>query len=231
MKVLVYTGFDNNNGFNEIGKLSAQNKFEYAQRHNYDFLCVKNYHGYDRPISWFKIQKIIQLLPQYDWIFWSDADALIMNQTIRVEDIISINIPRRETIRLSPRDTGSVDSASEIKEISLPPLEETNYIISQDEYSPCMGNFLIRDSRWSRLFFECIYNSTQFLNDNLWDNRAQDYLFHLHPNEYLTKTKFFPKSWFNAFYYEPSNFIVHFPATEPLRRLRYTNEFLQKVIK
>jgi hypothetical protein len=230
MKILVYTGFDNNNGFNEIGKLSAGNKFEYAQRYNYDFLCVKNYEGYDRPISWYKIKKVIELLPQYDWVFWTDADALIMNQTIPLEDIITREFERKKTLRISPRDTGYAGSESEIKEVDLPPLEEANYIISQDDYSPCMGNFLIRNCPWSIAFFTEIYAQTQFMADNLWDNRAQDFLF-WYKRQLLANVKFLPKNWLNAFYYEPSEFVVHFPATEPPRRLHYTQEFLKNVKK
>jgi len=231
MNILVLTGYDTNKSFKEIGLLSAHNKYEYAMKNNYSFLCQRSYKGYDRPISWFKIKQIIDLLDNYDWIFWTDADSVITNFNIKIEDFIETTYERKETLFISPQATPV--------EIRLPELKEQNYIIAQDNYSPCMGEFIIRSCDWSKNFFSQIYKQIQFMDDPIWDNRGQDFLMFNNP-EILEYCKFVPKKKINAFYktsqgesldWEHGDFLCHFPATEPERRLRYTKELLEKVIK
>lgn len=223
MKILVMTGFDNNGGYEDVGLLSAPNKAKYAFKHGYDFICKRNYEGYDRPISWFKIKHIIDLLPSYDYIFWTDADCVITNYNIRIEDLINNSIDRPNKVFISPH----IHSV----EVNLPKLEETNYIIAHDYYSPCMGNFIIKNCKWSIDFFTSIYNQTQFMNDPIWDNRGQDYLFYHHP-ELMKDVKFVPKYLINSMIYDwkHGDFLIHFPAINSKRRVELINEYLQKSI-
>lgn len=231
MKVLILTGYDSNKSYQEVGPLSAQNKYEYAMKNGYSFLCYRSYESYDRPPSWFKIPLILSLMESYDWIFWSDADSIVTNFNIKVEEIIEKKYERKKTVFLSP--------AISPVEVNLPDLKEQNYIITQDDYSPCMGEFMIRNCEWSKKFFLEINNQTQFINDPIWENRAQDYLM-FHNSKILEYCKFIPKKEMNAFYknakgedldWQQGDFVCHFPATEPERRLRYTKELIQKVIR
>ena len=49
----------------------------------------------------------------------------------------------------------------------------------------------------------------------------------------MQNVKFLPKTEINSFTldWEPGHFIIHFPATESERRARYTDQYLEKVIK
>jgi mannan polymerase II complex MNN10 subunit len=226
MKILICTGYTNHErgNFTDWANKTTQNKFEYAEKHGYGFLSERNYEGYDRPISWYKINKILKVLNEYDWIVWMDADSLITNYNIKIEDIINKQFERQKTVFLSPENLPI--------ECSLPELKETNYIISQDNYSPCMGIFFIRNCEWSRNFFEKIYNQISFMNDGIWENRAQDYLLYHNPN-LMENIKFVPKKILNSFTLDwtSGDFIIHWPATEYERKKRYTDEYLEKVIK
>jgi len=231
MKVLILTGYDTNESYKEIGLISAQNKYEYAMKNNYSFLCFRSYEGYDRPASWFKVPLILSLLENYDWIFWTDADSLITNFNKKIEDIIETNYERKKTLFLSPVALPT--------EVNLPELKEQNYIITQDNYSPCMGEFIIRNCEWSKNFFLEMNKQIQFANDGIWENRAQDYLM-FHNPEILKYCKFIPKKEMNAFYktakeepldWTEGDFVCHLPATSQDRRVRYMKELLQKITK
>lgn len=222
MKILVYTGFDDNKGYKETGLISAPNKAEYAFRHGYDFLCNRNYVGFDRPISWFKIKEILRLLPRYDYIFWSDADAVITNLTLSLEKhLINSTIIRPEYVNVSP--------SIEPEPVKTSHLVNTDYIIAYDDYSPCMGNFIIKNTPWAIKFFEAIYNQTQFMNDPIWDNRAQDWLIYNNPT--LTENiKFVPKGHINSMIHDwkEGDFMIHFAATEMPRRVILMDRALSK---
>lgn len=67
---------------------------DYCKRYGYDFIEDESLaKEHDREIQWTKIlliQKYIQSeSPKYDYLVWIDADTLIMNPEIRIEDFIS----------------------------------------------------------------------------------------------------------------------------------------------
>jgi glycosyltransferase involved in cell wall biosynthesis len=70
------------------GELAARNKRDYATIQGYDLICHRATLDQSRPPAWSKVLAILRELPKYDWVFWTDADALIMNHGIRLEDLI-----------------------------------------------------------------------------------------------------------------------------------------------
>ncbi len=86
VKILVLSLADAS--FSDIGAISSPNKKRYADKHGYDFICVDYVRDSNRSASWNKILWLEKLLPEYDWVFWTDADSLVMNCEIRLEDII-----------------------------------------------------------------------------------------------------------------------------------------------
>ena len=71
--------------------LGIVNKENYCQKHNYDFINNQENLDTTRPIPWSKILLINKHLPFYDWVFWTDADSLIMNYNIQLESLIDLN--------------------------------------------------------------------------------------------------------------------------------------------
>jgi galactosyl transferase GMA12/MNN10 family len=80
-----------NRAYAHIGKYSELNKLPYAKKHGYDVIIYHQLLDTSRPAAWSKIVAIQKHLKKYDWIFWSDADSLIMNNDIKVETLIDDN--------------------------------------------------------------------------------------------------------------------------------------------
>lgn len=65
-----------------------QSKVEYCDKHGYEFIFVRESLNKDLPLIWSKFHLIERLLLDgYDIIFYSDADVVITNPTIRIEGI------------------------------------------------------------------------------------------------------------------------------------------------
>ena len=77
------------------GLLAAtwQNKLNYVHKHGY-YLFDESATSLDktRPPSWSKIKAVQRLLQHEncDWVFWMDADTVIMNSDIRIESFLPL---------------------------------------------------------------------------------------------------------------------------------------------
>lgn len=85
-KIAIVSLFDA--GYKQIGQYSDWNKKAYARKHGYDIYLHHELLDLSRPPAWSKIPAIEMHLHDYEWIYWSDADSLIMNDEIRLESII-----------------------------------------------------------------------------------------------------------------------------------------------
>lgn len=67
-----------------------ENKKAYCERYGYDFYCLDQSLDRARPIPWSKVLYLLDILSEnkHSWVFWSDADSLIMNPEIPLEDFI-----------------------------------------------------------------------------------------------------------------------------------------------
>src|SRR6202007_1796488 len=88
IKILILTLADKN--FFDVAEISTPNKMAYANRHGYEFFEEVYCPDVMRYPSWNKILLVQKWMEcgWCDWIFWTDADSLIMNQSIKLEDII-----------------------------------------------------------------------------------------------------------------------------------------------
>ncbi len=79
--------------YRESVKLGLQNKQEYCAQHGHDFICGEKSLDTSRSIAWSKLLLILNVMEndKYKWIFWTDADALIMNTGLFIEDLIDEN--------------------------------------------------------------------------------------------------------------------------------------------
>ena len=83
MSLLILTGYDD--AMREIGDLTTPGKLAYAQRHGYDFKCVRNYNKETHP-SWQKLYVIWENLNGANYVLWLDADSVITNPSMAVGD-------------------------------------------------------------------------------------------------------------------------------------------------
>jgi hypothetical protein len=67
-----------------------ENKMSYCKMHGYDFINCGESLDNSRPVPWTKVLLILDVMKnkQYKWIFWTDADSLIMNKNKKLEEFI-----------------------------------------------------------------------------------------------------------------------------------------------
>ena len=83
-KLVKWRNFDN------LLDMTWPNKVSYCERHGYQLFNESLSLDRSRPPSWSKIRAAQRLLQNEDcdWVFWMDADTVIMNSTIRIEDFL-----------------------------------------------------------------------------------------------------------------------------------------------
>ena len=74
--------------YKEYTKYSLINKIKYCRKHGYDFIEDETIYNPEKPIPWSKLLLILKYLSEYDYLVWIDADILIMNSEIKLEDFI-----------------------------------------------------------------------------------------------------------------------------------------------
>ena len=85
-KIAVVTLYTDN--IRELAELTYNSKKTYCDTWGYDVISECGTLDPERPPAWSKILLLRKLLDSYDWLYWIDADALIMNPETRLEDII-----------------------------------------------------------------------------------------------------------------------------------------------
>ena len=97
--------------FDKVGRLTWPIRQAYADKHGYTLVDFSSHIDSSRPPAWSKIKAVQSLLPpkdgkssirsprkdsansiddhrSCDWIFWMDADTIIMNSSIRIESFL-----------------------------------------------------------------------------------------------------------------------------------------------
>lgn len=66
---------------------SYVNKQAYCEHHGYRFHAYTDSMDTSRPIPWSKVLIILEIMenPDCEWVFWTDADSLIMNSKIKLK--------------------------------------------------------------------------------------------------------------------------------------------------
>ena len=71
-----------------------ESKRAYAKRHGYTFLeGGEDVWDRKKPIPWSKIRFIQKYLDDYDFLFWCDADVILTNPDLRLEDHLLSCLP------------------------------------------------------------------------------------------------------------------------------------------
>lgn len=96
-----------NYGKCDYGDFASLNHHEYSNKHGYSYIkeIVKNDDYSNWHPTWIKIDVLKKYLPLYDYVVWIDADAVFVNQDIKIEDLINdgvdLVIPKLEMDRVS----------------------------------------------------------------------------------------------------------------------------------
>lgn len=173
--------------YKNITKYATRTKEQYALRHGYSFFDHENLLDDSRPIPWSKIPLILEQLEKgYDYVFWVDGDAYIMDQTISVEELI------------------------------LTKTEGKDITIARDWVLPNTGVIIIKNTTWSRRFLETVWDQEQHINSPNWEQSAFLFLYDNNVSNAQEHVNIFPldaQDVMNSYWYSykyPTCFILHF---------------------
>jgi mannan polymerase II complex MNN10 subunit len=121
--------------FDSLLDMTWPNKQTYVEKHGYHLYDESQSLDRNRPPSWSKIRAAQRLLKEErcDWVFWLDADTVVMNSSKRVEDFL-------------PSEEG--------KDL---------IITSQKGGSYNAGAWLIKNTPWSLEFLDHWWNMKDFV--------------------------------------------------------------------
>lgn len=185
-------------------QLGLDSKQEYCQQNGYDFIIGdRDVYDKTRPIAWSKIKMLQKYLPKYDYVFCSDADVILMNWDIKLEDLIDSYLGVNNKI-----------------------------LVTHDWQSINTGNIILKNSPEIINLLENIYRQKQFMNHNWWEQQAFIYLYEttekirkftrvLHNshliNAYATEFKQYPLPKNNK--YRTGDFLIHLAGIDNLTDL------------
>jgi hypothetical protein len=205
MKIALLDAHDKN--YDDIGALSDANRVTYCEKQNLDFIRYRfaELEPQGRQPNWGKVQGILKHLPDYDWIFYLDTDAIITNMNLDVREYIDENYPLIAGI-IPEKEGGHLST----------------------------GALLIKNCSWSYEFLQDLWNQTRFIEEPwfgthsggdgmYFEQSAFHYLYDI-KSEYREKIKVITRVAFNSqiYFYEPDHLLVHFPGRgnkEQLMRL------------
>jgi hypothetical protein len=129
-------------------KKALESKRKYAETHGYKYIEA-NEESWDRtrPVAWSKVillLKILETLPKGDLVWLSDADVLITNMDLKVEEYV---LPL------------------------LPPEKDLLFIYDACHHLNS-GNVLMRNSEWLRDYWKRVNERTEFTYHIWWENMA-----------------------------------------------------------
>ena len=187
-------------GAASIAEQSVPNKQRYCGAHGYRMIFRNDGFDVQRPLAWSKIRFLRERLGDFDWLFWSDADSLIMDPSRRLEEFI--------------------DDAYDVV--------ITQEDLGVGVFNLNTGQIFVKNSDWSRRFLDEVYAQTQFTTDRLWENRAVIHLWER--EDLSGHIKVLAQTMLNSYLpnYTRGDFILHFPdMPNPTRAglMRYWAQF------
>ena len=136
--------------------LSIENHKAYCNQHSYSY----HFHELqkiprDRSSCWHKIKAIQEAMQDssVDWVFYCDLDTLVMNNLVKLEDIIhSAEILGKDLILPETKDFLSREMNSELKIV---------------EKGINAGHFFIKNCEWAKVWLEKFWNfPTDYVKHN-----------------------------------------------------------------
>jgi hypothetical protein len=175
--------------FKNIVKYGIKSKQMYCNKHKYDFIDDESVYDSTRPPAWSKILLLEKYLPKYDYLVWIDGDTYIMNDEIKLEDLIK---------KLNPDDL--------------------DLMIANDYIKVNTGVFFLKNTPFSIELLKEIYKLDDFVNNPKYGDYEQDsYIFLYNNNWKNMKNKVKVIEWtrkteFNSYWYDYlyGQFILHF---------------------
>lgn len=206
------------------------NKVQYADKHGYAYLAkTEDFYGF--PPGFEKIQFLLdtfETYPDVEWIWWTGTDSLITNFNIKIEDKIKLDLADGEEV-FDPHVIMSSDF---------------NFDINCD-------SILIKNTDKSKAWLQEImdnmpkYASHQFKEQQVMldiMSKYEDIVF-IMPQHYMNSYEYKmyevpPWNYKDAVdvnghrgQWEPGDWLVHWPGTQPNERKKLVAEYKERIIK
>lgn len=193
---------------NHIARLVAltnPSKQAYCDRWGYDFVTFEGTLDPTRPPSWSKLLFVKDLLDQYDWVFWLDADALIMNPDIPLERFVDPNYSFIVGKQPGPDPFGNLHLN--------------------------LGSFFVKSDEKGRSLLDEIYAQEEFINHVSWEQEAFLHLFSTRRDIRERVKVEVDARRFNAIAnsYAKGDFVFH--ALSPMRTEQGKIDLINKIIE
>lgn len=175
--------------FDSWADIPIKNKEVYCNKHGYDLVTRRGTYETKfeiRHASWHSIRLILEILEttNVDWVFWSDIDALIMDQTVKLESFIE----NKYDMIIPNQGTGEY---CEIKTRSC----------------LCCGHYFIKNTEWSKQFLKLLWKWPieqfyKYKKQSYWEQCGMNYLYHENAMDFEDHVKIEPNNRsFNSFYF------------------------------
>lgn len=193
-------------------KKALDSKKTYATKHGYNYIQGGDeFWDRTRPIPWSKIPFILaQLskLPEGALVWLSDADVLITNQNLRVEDQIVPYLPEGKDLLMTIDACGHINS----------------------------GNVLMRNTPWLRDYWKRVGEQTDLLYHIWWENAAMIKLLETNKDDFAHAEFTNKHKMFNAYLrgipgeplWEPGDFLVHLAGVYDIKEM---SKLIDKILK
>jgi hypothetical protein len=185
--------------YKKVVKYGIRTKEEYCKRHGYALHSDEDIYVKERPIPWSKIkliQRYMNPVEHYDFIVWIDADTLIMNPNIKLENIIREHF-RPEVDFLTTRDNGACINT---------------------------GVWFIRNTEYARRIIQDVWDDVESINSRYFEQTAFEKFWvsnHLNLKDFSVVLPADGQKEFNCsrMFYKHGMFICHFLGLSKLEWL------------
>ena len=177
----------------------VKSKQAYCEKNGYDFYRLCETLDQTRPLAWSKIKAVQQVLKDYDWVFWTDADSVIMNDNVLLEDFID---PNSHFIICYDHCSEDVNSGQFLIKNTDKAMHFLNTVYAKDEY--------INHILWENRAIMDVIKEPEFgegFTKILPQRMMNSFVYGIHNEN--------PEAC-----YEPGDFIVHLPGLRNLEHLK-----------
>jgi len=186
-----------------------ESRYLYQRQHGYaNHLVTKAPKGFDRPLAWLKLLAVRDaLLKGHEYVFFLDADALITNPSVKLEDLMAPLRATNKSMYLALEAHGGTMNT---------------------------GSFFVRNHPRSLELLEWIWRQEAFIHHPCWEQEA---LLHLHNHDPEVRRRVLLTdncNLFNSFPYgmrswRKGDFLIHFAGTRGEKIEAYLEWFDRRV--
>jgi len=194
--------------FNKIAEITNESLIEYCGLHGYDYLIHNSNPDSSRQISWGRTFLLREKLKDYDWVYLTDSDLMIMNHTIKLEYLIS-----------DKYDLVASASNKDIDRINT-------------------GSILWKNSPFSHKLIDLMYADGEFANKGYWEQSTLIKLIKQHPellnNIKIENLRMFNSHWhywFGVENLQSGDFCVHLAGSDNDFRVETLQALKEYIIK